>query len=286
MMIFIFLLVGLSVAQQCPKNRTINTLHSDWEGNRAFYFQPDIFLTRISATLGIDKNQASELQAEAEIFFRETFGVDFTTVPLSNGVKFIEGHDGKPGGALFAPVQWSETTYYKGILSTSQEVSPCPTLLKDQAWVVTVMRDGAFNYTGYWKEIAASMGMEDHLISKKTDSFLFGFYVFEDGFSIPGEKEIIFYFSACPTRNPLTEGAGFFMCNTHHLTSDLGWGKADGVTYSKSLGSRRMLVSTRTVMSFADEVPNEHFQPMVTRVRNIMNLNKTSKSVDSQGNVR
>lgn len=184
-------------------------------------------------------SQVHDFNASAEVFFRDTYGLDFTGVSAdANNTKSISG-------AVLLPFRFSKDARYFALFHDNIDPLPDNNLVRDGGTLVIIMAPGVV-YRG-------TFGGASGLPASPGELMPFGFYNViglpsDSGKSKePFDPIIIPYHALSPVRNT-ADGDAVIHCGLQHKSWGAGVGR--GVLSIHPADSTHMHVVQRNVLTF------------------------------------
>jgi hypothetical protein len=198
---------------------------------------PDPTHSYLKNVMGFDDAQIAQTAHDAEVFFRDRFGFDFTNLAAD-----AFGNKTIPGVAILTPSFANPSINYRAVYATGiGDLPGCPRV-KDFGYVVTVLGQNV-RYHG-------SYGGEAGLPSQPGESLLYGYYRLEgmkmDRF--PYTRTLMIRFEAGGPAQLTPNGQVVIDCIVFH--PDYGRGEARGSSTLIPNADGTFNVAIRNVLTF------------------------------------
>jgi hypothetical protein len=172
--------------------------------------------------------EIAENQAQAEAFFMERFGLDFSEVEAVDGVKEIEG-------VTLRDFMLDPNREYRAYTISDEAVPSEGWVVRDGGWMVNF--ENEITLQGNW-------GGPDGTVVPAGSFVVFGEY----NIDVPGGEPIIIHYESGSPISPTEEGTMMFICDLSH--PEWGEGLAQGIVNTEELEDGRSHESIRNILTF------------------------------------
>lgn len=193
--------------------------------------RPDPTNSFLRDEIGMSDAEIEQMTADAEAFFLERFGLDFTNaVADENGIKLIDG-------AMMFPYRFADHVDYR-IISASNAIVKTPPRINDGGFIV--MTTGPIMYHGAFGGVAGKQGFPGEMLP-------YALYKI-NGLNGPNTKPLIISARAAGPMRTNVDGDTSINCEVNHPT--LGKGNAEGVFKFQPNSDGTMHIGARNVLTF------------------------------------
>lgn len=181
---------------------------------------------------GMSDDEIAQMAADAEAFFLERFGLDFTgAVADANGIKWIDG-------AMLFPYRFADHVDYR-IISASNALLKQSVKINDGGFIV--MTVGPVTYHGTFGGVDGKPGFPGEMLP-------YALYRIDDLVGPNGKKPLIIKAQAAGPMRTNIDGDTSINCEVIHPT--LGRGNAEGVFKFRPNADGTMHIGARNVLTF------------------------------------